>query len=149
MATALASRLSADMWGGTLSGAPIIDRRVSDLVPVHVRRWQGIEPAIDQVALDQHFVSVHLGGAKQLFRQGEGANLTKESLSGSHSVVPAGAAFRWNTQGPVDFAHMYFDGAVLDRVITETFDRDPSKVGLRESLADDDDLTRSLACSVL
>lgn len=149
MATVQAERLSAETWGCTLSGAPVIDRRVSDLVPVHVRRWQDIEPKIEQAALDQHFVSLHLGGDKQLIRQGEGARLTREAPSGAHSVVPAGAAFRWDTQGPVDFAHIYFDPAVLDRIIAETFDRDPARVALHESLAVTDDLVRSLAVSLL
>ena len=144
-----ACRVSPEAWGGTLSAAPVLDRLVSQSTPVHIRRWRGVAPEIDQVALDQHFISVHLGGPKQLSRRGEGASLVREATNGSHSVVPAGAAFQWNTRGPVDFAHIYISPSVLDRVVIEAFDRDPSKVALQEDLAADDDLVRCIVKALL
>ena len=149
MAIARNARIAAETWGATLSGAPVVDRRLSDPAPVHVRRWRDIDPEIAHPALDQHYISVHLGGRKQLSRRGEGASLTCEAESGSHSVVPAGAAFEWSTRGPVDFAHVYVDPAVIDQMVVEAFDRDPSRVTLRESLATDDELLRSLVLALL
>ena len=136
-------------WSGTLSGPPVLDKPVSALVPALVRRWQGIEPEIDQSALDHHFVSIHLGGAKRLSRTGEGAPQSRETRSGSHSVVPAGAAFQWNTEGPVDFAHFYFGVGAFDRVIGEAFDRDPSSIDLNEALGVDDPLIGTVASAIL
>ena len=118
-------------------------------MPALVRRWQGIDPEIDQSALDHHYISIHLGGAKRLRRTGEGARQSRETVSGAHSVVPAGAAFQWSTEGPVDFAHLYFDPAAFDRVIEEAFGRDPARVDLHEALGVADALIASIASALL
>ena len=136
-------------WGGSLSAPPVLDKPVLALVPALVRRWQGIDPEIDQSALDHHFVSIHLGGAKRLHRTGEGTPQCRETRSGAHSVVPAGAAFQWNTEGPVDFAHFYFDSNAFDHIIEDAFDRDPANVDLREALGVADPLIGPLASAVL
>lgn len=142
-------RLAPDAWGKCLSGAPLLDRAVTALVPTLVRRWRGIDPQISQAALDRHFVSIHLGGAKRLYRHGEGHHQTRDVADAAYSIVPAGAAFEWNTEGPVDFAHIYFDTAVVDHVIANAFDRDPASIALQEGLGDRDPLLGTLALSLL
>ena len=142
-------RLAPDAWGKCLSGVPVLDRSVQALVPVLVRRWRGIDPQISQAALDEHFVAVHLGGAKRLYRRGEGHHQTRDVAEAAYSVVPAGAAFEWNTEGPVDFAHIYFEPEVVDHVIANAFARDPSSVALQEGLGDSDPLLGTLALSLL
>ncbi len=136
-------------WGQSLSGPPILDTEVRGAVPALIRRWQGIAPEIDQVALDQHFVAVHLGGAKRLHRWGEGATAERDVRPGAHSVVPAGAAFHWDTEGPIDFAHFYFDPKLVDHVVASAFDRNPTYVKIEETLGHADALVMSLALSVL
>ena len=118
-------------------------------MPASFRRWRGIAPNIDQVALDQHYVSIHLGGAKRLLRRGEGQTAICDVKSGAYSVVPAGAAFRWETAGPINFAHFYFNPKLVDHVVTSAFDRDPSYVQLQETLGDADPLVRSLALGLI
>ena len=137
------------VWAQSLSGPPILDRTIGGLVPVSVRRWRGIAPDIDQVALDQHFVSIHLGGAKRLQRRGEGQAAICDVDSGAYSVVPAGAAFHWNTAGPIDFAHFYFDPKLVDHVVASAFDRDPFYAQLQETLGEADPLVRSLALGLI
>ena len=137
------------IWGETLSGTPILDRSLSHSIPIVVRRWRDIAPEIDQHALDQHFISVHLGGPKRLIRKGEGKTCSSDVENGVHSVVPFGAAFRWNTIGPVDFAHIYVAPATLHGMIAETFDRDPARIELHETLGSSDPLIRALAFSLL
>lgn len=141
--------IAPEDWARTLSGSPVLDREIGGQVPATVRRWCGIEPDIDQFALDRHFVSVHLGGAKRLTRKGEGRTLTRDVASGAYSVVPAGAAFQWDTQGPVDFMHIYFAPKVVDGVVERGFDRDPAGVALEENLGQDDPLIRALAENLL
>lgn len=141
--------MNPDDWARTLSGAPILDRQVGGLVPASVRRWQGIDPDICQLALDKHFVSIHLGGSKRLVRSGEGNSATRDVASGAYSVVPAGAAFQWRTIGPIDFVHFYFDPKLVNHVIATAFDRDPAYVQLEESLGEGDSLVRALALSML
>lgn len=112
--------VSPTRWGQTLAGAPVLDTRVSAMVPALVRRWQDIPPAIDQAGLDQHFVSIHLGGAKRLLRRGEGGLQRQEVAAGAYSVVPAGSAFQSDTQGPVDFVHIYLEPRFFEPIVTHT-----------------------------
>lgn len=149
MTVAATNALAPSAWIETLSGAPVLDRGVADIVPVHVRRWTGIAPEIDQAALNQHYLSIHLGGPKCLHRTGEGVSMARDVPAGAHSIVPAGAAFRWNTVGPVDFAHIYVAPRVLDQLIADAFDRDPAGVALQEGLGRDDPLIASLAAALL
>ncbi|MDQ2765421.1 MAG: AraC family transcriptional regulator [Pseudomonadota bacterium] len=143
------STLSPHKWGASLSGAPVLDRPINAFIPGLIRRWQSISPDIEQGALDQHFVSIHLGGPKRLSRRGEGSAQSRDVPTGAYSVIPAGAAFRWTTEGPVDFTHIYFTPDALNRVIGETFDRDPSRVVLAETLGEQDPLLTTIALSLI
>ena len=142
-------RLTPLHWGATLDGRPMLDLRIGGAVPVLIRRWQGISPAIDQSSLDEHYLSIHLGGAKRLHRDGEGRKLVCEARSGAHSFVPAGSAYKWMTEGPIDFAHMYFEPKTIDRFIARSFDRDPRGAEVRDCLGESERLIDSLAAAVL
>ena len=136
-------------WGQSLSGPPILDKIVGGAVPSIVRRWRGIAPGIDQAALDHHFISVHLGGAKRLHRRGEGKAEERVVRPGAYSVVPAGSAFHWETEGPVDFAHFYFDPKIVDHVVASAFDRNPSYIQVEETLGDADAMITAMAFGLL
>lgn len=122
----------------------MFETRIGGSVPVSVRRWQGLGGLIMQDALDHHFVSVHLGGPKRLVRRGEGASRSRAVPCGAYSIVPAGAAFHWDTEGPVDFIHLYFDPAMVRHVVCEAFDRDPAQVSIEDALGENDKLIRLL-----
>lgn len=142
-------QLAPAIWGESLSGQPMLDREVRGLVPALVRRWRDIVPDIDQAALDHHYISVHLGGPKTLSRRGDGAALVRSVPNGAHSVVPAGAAFRWETRGPIDFMHIYLAPRTLSDVVTQAFDRDPAYVAFEPGLGSNDPLIRSLGVALL
>lgn len=149
MASQLPTLMAPSAWSETLSGSPILDKPIAALVPAHLRRWQGIAPDIEQAALDHHFVSIHLGGAKRLHRRGEGHSQSRDVADCAYSVIPAGSAFSWTTEGPVDFAHIYFAPSTLDHVIAEAFDRDPSRITFGDALGEEDLLTGSLALALI
>jgi len=137
--------LTPALWGDTLGGKPSLDCAIGGAVPALVRRWTGVSPDIDQKALDHHYLSIHLGGAKRLHRTGEGRRLVHESKPNAHSLVPSGAAYRWHTDGPIDFMHIYLAPSTIDRFIGTAFDRDPRTVELQDCLGDSDPLIASLA----
>ncbi len=147
-ATAI-DRLTPHNWGNTLAGQPMLDRRIGGAVPVLVRRWQGIPADIDQSPLDEHFLSVHLGGAKRLYREGEGHRLVRDTGASAHSFVPAGAAYRWTTEGPINFMHLYFEPKTVDHFVASSFDRDPRGFALHECLGESEQLIDSLAAAIL
>lgn len=149
IAARFADVLNPRSWGETLSGAPVLDAAVGGMVPALVRRWCDIVPDISQPALDQHYLSVHMGGAKRLIRRGEGGCRSRDVSSGAYSVVPAGAAFEWRTEGPIDFIHIYFDLGTVEHVIAGAFDRDPSRIVIEECLGNDDLLLQSLALALV
>jgi len=84
-----------------------------------IRWWRDVAPDIAQPALDHHYLTIHLGGAKRVRRRGEGRDEVVDIPSGALSIVPAGSAYHWNTLGPVEFAHLYLAPGLLDRVRVE------------------------------
>ena len=146
--SAHAERMTPANWGELLAGQPTLDCRVDGVVPALVRRWQGIPPDIDQRALDQHYLSVHLGGAKRLHRDGEGQRLVCDAPPAAHSVVPSGSAYQWRTEGPVDFLHVYVAPATMDRFVSTSFGRDPCGIELHDCLGAVDPLIGSIAVSL-
>lgn len=148
VAVTTAVRLTPAGWGETLAGRPLLDRHVGGGVPALVRRWRGIPPNIDQRSLDQHYLSVHLGGAKRLHREGEGRRLVCEAALAAHSVVPAGSAYLWRTEGPVDFMHVYLAPTTIERFVVNCFGGDPRNVVLQECLGESDGLIGSLGLAL-
>lgn len=140
--------ISASTWGDTLPGRPVVDRVVRGLVPGLVRQWQDIAPDIEQVALDHHYLSIHLGGGKSMTRRGDGGAESVDAVAGSHSIVPAGAAYRWETRGPINFMHIYLEPRTLAHVVAHAFDRDPAHVALDPALGHDDRLIASLGTAL-
>lgn len=131
-------------WGETLSGPPISSGRLSSSAPILVRRWRGVTPDIDQPALDHHYLTLHLGGPKRIRRTGSGPQVCSDLAEGAYSVTPAGSAFHWRTEGPVDFAHVYLPPAAIDQVVAAEFDRDPQVVSLRDPLGARDPLLEAM-----
>lgn len=103
-----------------------------------LRHWTGTPADMDQPPLDHYLIVQHLGGAKHIDRRRDGRAVSTVVECGSLSVVPLGTAFKWRTEGPIDFAHLYFSPTVLENAALR-FDRkrEPSlddKVGCRDPL---------------
>lgn len=143
-----AAALSPLQWGETLSAAPIASGRPIASAPVLVRRWRGVTAQIVQPALDHHYLTLHMGGPKRIRRRGEGGVARGEIAEGAYSMTPAGAAFDWNTEGPVDFAHVYLKPSAIDEVVAAEFDRDPRAVELRDTLGARDPLLEALLAAL-
>lgn len=77
-----------------------------------------------QPPLDQHYVVMHLGGAKRVARQRDGAPVSTVADDRSLTIVPAGTSFTWRTSGPIAFAHLYLRPQSLEDVIGHEFDVD-------------------------
>lgn len=142
----IASPLTPQQWGDRLAAAP---------PPLHaidggwLRRWTGTAPMMEQPPLDHHYVALHLGGPKHVRRSGDGAVIAADVALGSVTVVPAGAAYRWLTDGPIEFAHLYIAPRRLDRAIRDIFDRDPRAVTLSPCVGWDDPLVSVLLHAML
>ena len=89
---------------------------------------------MQQPPLDHHLVVVHLGGPKHVRRSGDGPTRDADISPGQITVAPAGSAHDWQTQGPVDFTHLYICPKRLDRAVHQAFDREPRSIQLLERL---------------
>lgn len=143
-----AAAFSPMQWGDTFSQAPVSSGRLLASVPVLVRRWRGVSPVIEQPALDHHYITLHLGGPKRIRRKGARQETLNDIAEGAFSLTPAGSAYNWRTEGPVDFAHVYFRPSAIDHIVSTEFDRDPRHVTLQETLGARDPLLEALLLTV-
>lgn len=140
---------SPDDWAASLARPPLVDLSVGRGSEGRLRRWRDTGPDVVQPALDAHYVVLHMGGPKRIQRTGEGARRSAEADVGALTLVPAGAAYAWNTQGAVDYAHFYISPARLRRGVETIFDREGRGVTLAETLARRDDLLAGLFQAML
>lgn len=140
--------LSPQYFGRSLSGPPIISSGAA-LPGALVRWWRDVAPDIAQPALDHHYVTMHLGGAKRIHRSGEGRNQVVDIASGALSIVPAGSAYQWSTSGPIEFAHLYLSPRAIERVGAEEYDRDSAALYLEDRLGVRDGLMQALFSAIL
>ncbi len=137
--------LTPQQWGAMLADAP------PPLVALDgglLRRWQGTAAEMQQPPLDHHYFAIHLGGPKRVHRRGEGAARQQDVALASVTMVPAGTAFRWFTEGPIAFSHLYVAPRRLGRTLRETFDREPAHVDLLPHIGWDDPLVSSLLLAI-
>jgi AraC family transcriptional regulator len=90
---------------------------------------------MDQPPLDHHYLVLHLEGPKRITRRGEQSQTISDAEAHSLTLVSAGAAYSWATEGPIGFAHLYLRPSEVDHVISEEFDRDPRSVELLDCVA--------------
>ena len=104
-----------------------------------LRAWSGTTPVMVQPPLDHHYLVMHLGGAKKVSRRGDGPAVASVIDDRSITLVPAGSANVWRTEGPIAFAHLYVPPTALNATMDLEFDaegRDAmlvDRVGCRDS----------------
>lgn len=114
-----------------------------------IRRWSGTTATMEKPPLDHHYVAQHLGGAKRVQRQGDGETQDRVVELGLVTVVPAGSAYLWQTQGPIEFSHLYIAPRRLDRSVRDTFVRDPGHVELLPLVGVADPLVTALVSAIM
>lgn len=144
-----ASVLTPADWERRVALPPVLSAALGGKSDLRVRRWIGTPPQVEQPRLDHHYVALHLGGAKRVTRRGEGPEQSREVEAGQVTVVPAGRAFTWRTEGPIDYAHLYLPPRKTTRVIEEVFDRDGARIDLRDKIGADDPLMHALFAALL
>ena len=94
-------------------------------------RFRGIDGRINQPALLENVLSIHLGGPKRVTRfQGHQTHV-RDVEDGFITIMPAAEPARWNTVGPIDFAHVTLTQGLLEQAALEGFERDPSLLRLQ------------------
>ncbi len=142
------SPVPASRWHGQLAPAALggtLDR-AGQMAMV---RFRDIDPLIDQPAMRDHVIAMHLGGGKRVTRSSGRTSQTFVVDENSLTVMPAFEAYRWLTQGPIDFVHVTLSQGHLGRLAVEEFDREPNQLTLRPIVGAGDPLITSLCHALL
>lgn len=102
-----------------------------------------------QPPLDQHYMVMHLGGAKHVTRRLDGPPVATAVDGGSLTVVPAGTAYHWRTEGPIAFAHLYLTPARLADVFASEFDVEGRDAALIDRVGCHDPLLEPIMTTML
>lgn len=95
---------------------------------------------MNQPPLDHHYLVVHLRGDKRVTRSRRTETITRDVALGAMSAIEAGSSYRWTTEGPIAFGHIYLEPGYFAQTIGEQFDVDPAKIRLEESFGQFDPL---------
>ncbi len=111
--------------------------RLAGGIPSHytpVRRFQPTDGRIDQPALRDHVLAVHLGGPKRVTRFRGRHREVFDVAEGAATLMPAHQSFRWSTDGPIDFAHITLRHDLLASSAADRHDLDLNRIELREQV---------------
>ncbi len=125
------ARLSRPKVKGELTGAIL-------------RCFDGTDPTIEQPALDENIVAIHLGGAKRVNRWQGRTHETWDVSNHAITLMPAFRANRWHTDGVIAFAHLTLSARLLARLAQEEFDRGPGEIALLDKVGIADPLLSEL-----
>ena len=110
------------------------EQRASYFDRAFLATWADTNPEMRQPALDHHLIVLHQGGPKRVERTGGQGRRIEDVATNSSSTVESGSVYRWRTEGPIAFAHIYIAPDRFAQLVGEAFDRDPAKIGFAESL---------------
>lgn len=103
-----------------------------------VEEWHGTSETMRQPALDHHMIVLHRGGPKRVHRASGRVVRTYEVPLNGWTTVESGSAYRWRTEGPIAFAHVYVHPSRFAETVGQAFGREPGCAGLAEAVGQDD-----------
>lgn len=109
-----------------------------------IQRWERSSRRMNQPPLAHHYLVVHLGGDKRVTRSRRTQTIVRDVPAGAMSTIEAGSSYRWTTEGPVAFGHIYLEPGYFSQTIGEQFGIDPAKVTLAEDFGQFDPLLGQL-----
>lgn len=139
--------ISAKQWHERLA-VPVLGGSSED-AEARLVRFCGIDGRINQPALLENVLSIHLGGPKRVTRSQGRHTMVRDVEGGFITIMPAAEPARWNTVGPIDFAHVTLTQDFLGQMALEGFDRDPSMLKLRDRVGVDSPFVRRLVEALL
>ena len=114
-----------------------------------LRCFDGTSPTIEQPALDENVVVIHLGGPKRVTRWQASCQQTWDVQPHAITLMPAFRANRWHTEGVIAYAHLTLGAERLSRLAREEFDREPGELLLLDRVGVTDPLIAQLMVSLI
>lgn len=125
------ARMSPPAVSGHMNGASL-------------RCFEGTSATLEQPALDENVIAIHLGANKRVERWQNGIYHTWDVPLHAITLMPAFRANRWHTEGVISFAHLTIGAALLTRFAREEFDREPGELLLMDKVGLVDPLVSEL-----
>lgn len=89
--------------------------------------WERNEhAATNYAAPTHHTVSLYVDGGESISRRREDGTFQPSYGAGSVCLMPAGVTTEWQVDGAVRLFHFYVPRSAFDRLLVESFDRDPA-----------------------
>lgn len=130
---ATAGPVPATHWYAGLP-APALEASALGTMQAGLRRYLGTPPDVQQPALTDNVLVLHLGGAKRVHRWQGGRQGVWDMEHGSLTLIPTLQGNRWVTEGPVAYAHLTFSMGLLAQFAREELDRNPTEVALLDQV---------------
>jgi AraC family transcriptional regulator len=124
-------------------------RSTSRLEGAMLRCFDGTAPTVEQPALTENVVAIHLGGAKRVTRWQGSCRQSWDVPLHTFTLMPAFRANRWHTEGVISYAHLTFGAERLAQLACEEFDREPQELLLLDRVAVADPPVASLITSLI
>lgn len=140
-------QVSALDWYATMS-APVLARHEAE-GHLSIRRYTGASAEMKQPALTDNLLCLHLGGPKKVQRWHGGRTSVHDVPLGALTIMPAWQVNRWQTTGPIDFAHVTLSQSLLGQVAQEEFDKEPKGCELLDLVGVSDPYLEQLFRSLL
>lgn len=135
--------LAADSWRDWADGRQPL-AAPPPLPGLSLACWSATNPRMEQPPLDQHLLAIHLGGPKRVLRAGEGRIALTDVEVGDFSTAGAGQSFRWRTEGPISFAHVFIAPERFSTTLGRIFDREVAPSAMPDILGRRDPLVPQL-----
>ncbi|WP_428395987.1 helix-turn-helix domain-containing protein [Lichenicoccus sp.] len=120
---------------------PIVTR---NLAGATLRCFEGTSRTVEQPALDENVLCMHLGAPKRVSRWQGSRWQTWDVPVHAITVMPAFRGNRWRTDGVIAYAHLTLSTDLLCRWAQEEFDRDPAELLLLDRVGVVDPLIAEL-----
>ena len=131
-------------WPWAMTATPLVSSEATGWQGALLRCWSGTSAVMVQPPLDHHYVALHLGGPKRVTRKLDGPGISEQVANGSLTLVPAGTAYLWRTEGPISFAHIYIEPRHLEAVVTQELDAEAQGASLIEGVGSRDPVLEPL-----
>jgi AraC-like DNA-binding protein len=125
------ARMSPPVVSGHMDGASL-------------RCFEETSATMEQPALDENVIAIHLGGNKRVERWQGRTYQTWDVPLHAITLMPAFRGNRWHTEGVISYAHLTVGAALLTRFACEEFDRDPGELLLLDKVGVVDPLVSEL-----
>ena len=118
--------------------APVVSTSGSDWDRLTLERFQVPSLSLDLGPSSVHRLTLHLAGPVEIVRTRDGYTERKWSDQGRSNLVPAGEPTVRSFEGEADFMIAYLVPSLVDDVVRELYNQDPTRFRLSETLAMDD-----------